>query len=50
MGPTTPEEEEAMQNLRPIRAIGASIAAGISDDGTVRSRLFIYIEAPEEGE
>jgi hypothetical protein len=50
VSPTTPEEEEFLQNVRPIRAIGASNAAGLSDEGVGRSRLFIYIEAPEGGE
>jgi hypothetical protein len=50
VSPTTPEEEETLQNLRPIRAIGMSGTPGVNDAGVGRGRIFIYIDAPDEGE
>jgi hypothetical protein len=50
VSPTTPEEEEMIQNVRPIRAVGIAGTPGVNDAGVGRGRLFIYIDAPDEGE
>jgi hypothetical protein len=50
VSPTTPEEEEMIQNVRPIRAIGIAGTPGVNEEGIGRGRIFVYIEAPEEGE
>jgi hypothetical protein len=47
MGAPSPEEEEFRQAIEPIEAIGAAGEPAPSESGTVRGRLFVYIEAPE---